>query len=51
MRDQLVLQIAQDLPGAQFKHYISEPNRPPRHLAIGDCRFGASKQAISLALR
>ncbi len=49
-RDQLALQVAADRPGAQFTRCLLEPNEPPRRIAMDDCRFGDSKQAISLVL-
>jgi peptidoglycan/LPS O-acetylase OafA/YrhL len=50
VRDQLALQVAQDRPGAQFERCLFSREEPLHHLATGDCRFGDSMPAISLAL-
>jgi hypothetical protein len=49
-RDQLALQVANDRPGAEFERCLFDSRDAMHRLAMSDCRFGDSKQAISLAL-
>jgi peptidoglycan/LPS O-acetylase OafA/YrhL len=49
-RDQLALKVDQDRPGAQFGHCLFDSANPMHRLAPGECRFGDSKHAVSLAL-